>query len=628
MSSKKPYEAATQIAVMFKQALSWHQQGRLQEAASIYQRILSLDPKNFDALHGLGILYGQAGYLEEAVRLIGEACTVQPDNFLVHYNRGKTFQELKRLEDALWSFDTALALKSDYVEALINKGNALNDLRRHEEALLSLDKALALRPDSAESHYNRAIALECLGRHEEALNAYDKAIALNPGYAKAYLNRGNVLKSLEHHDEALASYSAAIALKSDFAEAHNNLGTSLEALKRYEEALSAYDRAIVLNAKSVEFHINRGHVLQSLQRCDEALVSYDEAIGLEPDVAEFYNDKGNVLTDLRRFEEAKASYDKAIALNPSYATAYYNLSLLLLRLGDYEQGWPVYEWRWKARITGAYFSEPLWLGERSIAGKTILLHAEQGYGDSIQFVRYAQMVEALGANVILWVPGSLVSLFKTLNGSFRLFTKRDELLPFDMQCPLMSLPLALGTTVARIPAQIPYLFADPNLQRQWQARLGPRRGPRVGLAWSGSPQHKNDSKRSIPLRELQPFLDLDVEYHSLQKELREEDRAAIAEFTQIRSHEEELGDFADTAALIAEMDLIITVDTAVAHLAGALGKAVWIMLPYVADFRWLIERSDSPWYPTARLFRQSGSGNWRSVMDKVRSELHKMNFSE
>jgi tetratricopeptide (TPR) repeat protein len=574
MSSKKPHEAATQIAVMFKQALSWHQQGRLQEAASIYQRILSLDPKNFDALHGLGILYGQAGYLEEAVRLIGEACTVQPDNFLVHYNRGKTFQELKRLEDALWSFDTALALKSDYVEALINKGNALNDLRRHEEALLSLDKALALRPDSAESHYNRAIALECLGRHEEALNAYDKAIALNPGYAKAYLNRGNVLKSLEHHDEALASYSAAIALKSDFAEAHNNLGTSLEALKRYEEALSAYDRAIVLNAKSVEFHINRGHVLQSLQRYDEALVSYDEAIGLEPDVAEFY------------------------------------------------------KWRWKARITGAYFSEPLWLGERSIAGKTILLHAEQGYGDSIQFVRYAQMVEALGANVILWVPGSLVSLFKTLNGSFRLFTKRDELLPFDMQCPLMSLPLALGTTVPGIPAQIPYLFADPNLQRQWQPRLGPRRGPRVGLAWSGSPQHKNDSKRSIPLRELQPFLDLDVEYHSLQKELREEDRAAIAEFTQIRSHEEELGDFADTAALIAEMDLIITVDTAVAHLAGALGKAVWIMLPYVADFRWLIERSDSPWYPTARLFRQSGSGNWRSVMDKVRSELHKMNFSE
>jgi hypothetical protein len=237
------------------------------------------------------------------------------------------------------------------------------------------------------------------------------------------------------------------------------------------------------------------------------------------------------------------------------------------------------------------------------------------------------MVEALGVNVILWVPGSLVSLFKTLNGCCSLFTKRDELPFFDVQCPLMSLPLAIGTTVARIPAQIPYLFTDPNLQRQWQARLGPRNRPRIGLAWSGSPQHKNDGKRSIPLRALRPFLELDMAYHSLQKELRVDDRTALAEYTQIQSHAEELGDFADTAALIAEMDLIITVDTAVAHLAGALGKAVWIMLPYVPDFRWLIERSDSPWYPTARLFRQSGSGDWRSVINDIRSELLKMNFS-
>ena len=399
---------------------------------------------------------------------------------------------------------------------------------------------------------------------------------------------------------------------------------------RLQEALDGYDKILSLRPDYAEVHLNRGNVLKDLQRYDEALDSYGRALALRPDYAEAYSDRGYALQDLRRYAEALANYDKAISIKPDYAEAQFNKSRLKLLLGQYTEGWSLYEWRWKVAKNKVYFKEfkqPLWLGDQPIAGKTILLHAEQGFGDVIQFVRYLQMVEALGAEILLGVHPLLVPLLHSLNGTFTLATKIIGLPPFDFHCPLMSLPLAFKTDIDSIPANIPYLAADPGRRSHWGERLGNKVRPRIGLVWSGTPRHSNDRNRSVALRSLAPLLRLNFEYHSLQKEVRAEDKSVLAEFTDILCHENELRDFADTAALVAEMDLIISVDTSVAHLAGALGKTVWILLPYAPDYRWMTERSDSPWYPTARLFRQGGVGDWNRVIEAVCAELRQLTLS-
>ncbi len=529
------------------------------------------------------------GRYEEALRFITAACAIQPDDYIVHCNQGKVFQELKRYAEALASYDRTLSLKSDYAPAYYNRGSVLYDLQRNEDALAS----------------------------------YDKAIALIPGYAEAYNNRGNVLKDLQRYAEALASYDKAIALNPGYALAYNNRGTALEQLGRYQEALACYAKVIALKPDLAPAYNNQGNVLKELGRYQEALASYDSALSLKPDYAEAHNNRGNALKDLGRYEEALASYSKAISLYPDFAEAYYNKSHLKLLLGDYKEGWPLYEWRWKTSQKDLVrnFKQPLWLGDRPIAGQTILLHAEQGLGDVIQMVRYVTMVEALGATVILELPASLVPLLRTLKGASTLVASGDTLPAFDLHCPLMTLPLAFKTSVDSIPAPVPYLAADPQKLLAWRERLGIKGSPRIGLAWSGNPQHKNDRNRSTALRTFEPLLGLDCEYHALQKEIRAEDKLALAEFTDIQAHEDQLKDFADTAALVAELDLVITVDSSVAHLAGAMGKAVWILLPYDPDYRWLTARSDSPWYPTVRLFRQHSIGDWEGVIRDISSVL-------
>ena len=556
MSPRGHTISGDQAAAPLHQALFFHQQGRLQEALGNYQQVLDADQANFDALHGVGILYGQLGRFDEALKFITDAGEVQPNNFAVHFNRAKALQELKNYDEALASYDKVLSLKPDYVEAYNNRGNVLKDLERYEEALASFAKAIALRPGFVNARHNQVTVLLLLKRYDEALANCDQVLSLKPDFAEAYNNRGNVLKELHRYDEALASYSRALSLK--------------------------------------------------------------------PNYAEVYNNRGNVLKELQRYEEALASYNKAVALKPDYADANFHKGVIKLLLGDFESGWPLYEWRWKAGQHKDFvrnIKQPLWLGDQWLAGRTILLHTEQGLGDVIQFARYVPMVEALGANVILGVPSSLVSLISTLKGSFTLIGQDDLVPDFDLHCPLMSLPLAFKTTVDTIPAQVPYLAADPHKQAVWRQRLGPKLRPRVGLAWSGNVKHKNDRNRSMALRTLAPLLDLDCDFHSLQKEIKAEDLVALAEGSRIQTHEAELNDFADTAALIAELDLVITVDTSVAHLAGALGKPVWILLPYTPDFRWMTERGDSPWYPTAHLFRQRDRGDWDSVIKEVGAAL-------
>lgn len=393
---------------------------------------------------------------------------------------------------------------------------------------------------------------------------------------------------------------------------------------RLHEALAGFDRALSLQADCIQAYCGRGEVLAEMGQYDEALASYDKALELAPDHAEACNGRGYILQALRHYPEALASYDRAVSITPDFAEAQFNKSRLKLLLGDYAEGWSLYEWRWRVPKNQVYFKsfqQPLWLGDGPISGKTILLHAEQGFGDVIQFVRYAPKVEALGARVLLGAHPALIPLLQSLPCAVTLGTRVEAFPAFDLHCPLGSLPLAFKTELDSIPADIPYLAAEPPRRAQWQQRLGVRHRPRIGLAWSGSPHHANDRNRSLSLDRLAPLLGLDFEFHSLQKEIRAGDRAALAAFGVVACHEGALRDFADTAALIAELDLVIAVDTAVAHLAGALGKPVWVLLPYSPDYRWLTGRRDSPWYPTARLFRQDRVGDWAGVIEAVRAEL-------
>lgn len=584
----QPLDAAS-IQAKVQQGLRLHQQGRFADAERVYREVLQHAPTHFDALHLLGVLGLQAGRAEAGVELIASAIKQNPNSWGAHNNLGNGLRELGRLDAALASFDRAIALRPDFAEAHNNRAAVLQSLRRFDEALASFDRAIALKSDYAEAHNNRGVVLQELERTTDARASFDKAIALKPDYVEAYNNRGNAAKQLGNFAGAIVDFDKAIALRPDYAVAH----------------------------------YNRGTVLQEQRRFDEALASLDRAIALQPDHAEADNNRGLVLQELKRPDDAIASFAKTIALKPDYAEAYVNQSVSFLQLGRLEQGWPLYEWRKKTEqpFGDRSFAQPLWLGSEDISNRTLFVHWEQGLGDTIQCARFAKLLKARGADVVMSVQEPLYRLFGQMSPDVRVINHDEVPTAFDYHCPLMSLPLALGTTLETIPARVPYLFADGSLRKAWHARLPPKTKPRVGIVWRGGAKHKNDLQRSIDLPTFAPLLSPNVQWISLQNELREDDQAALAQLDHVERCGEQLGDFADTAALIDLLDLVISVDTSVAHLAGAMGKQVWILLPYHADWRWLLDRSDSPWYPTARLFRQDGTRSWGNVITHVRDAL-------
>jgi tetratricopeptide (TPR) repeat protein len=591
-------ETPSAVQDRLRQGLRLHQQGKLTDAEQIYREILRGEPACFEALHMLGVVALQTRKTRESVELITRALQLNPDVAAAH----------------------------------INLGSALIALTRFAEALPSLDKAIALKPDFAEAYANRAAALNALKRHDQALASCDRAIALKQNYAEAHNNRADALNALKRHQDALASCDRAIVLKENFPEAHNNRGNALNALGRHEEAIASYNRAIALRPGHADAHNNRGNALYNMGRVQQALTSYDQAIALKPDYAEAYNNRGNALGYLKQCEAAIAGYDRAIALNPGYVEAHFNKSLLLLLMGRFEEGWPLYEWRKRKAtpIAARVCPQPLWLGGENLAGKTILLYEEQGLGDTIQFCRYAPVVAGLGAKVILEVPPQLTALLAGISRGVQVVESGAALPAFDFQCPLLSLPLALKTGVSSIPADIPYLAADPAKSHVWKERLGEKTRRRVGLVWSGGIRPNQpvsvNRRRNIPLARLAALAHPGVEFHSLQK--GQPGEAELAELKRgnwdgpdIADHSRALSDFSDTAALMDNLDLIITVDTAAAHLAGALGRPVWILNRFDTCWRWFLDRTDSPWYPTASLYRQETDGDWDSVVRRVAADL-------
>jgi len=599
--------------------------GRLAEAEFNCRLVLGVDKTQFEALHLLGLIEFQRGRFEEAHRLIRQALRVNPRSAKAHSNLALVLQQLNRLEESLASVDRALAIEPDFLLALNNRGHVLWRLKRPDEALESLKRVLTVKPDYVDALCNQGNALVDLGRLDEALASYDKAVAISPKDAPALNNRANVLWALERRDEAMQSYDRALALAPNDLSILKDRGTALGFLERNEEALECFDRALELKPDDPYFLYKRGNVLSVLNRHEEALASLDRAFELAPNDADGLADRGNVLSALQRHAEAIANFDRALELAPDSAAAHWNRALALLRMGDFEQGWKEYEWRAKLKISSASareFPQPRWRGDSPIDGKTILLFCEQGFGDTIQFVRYVPMVATLGANIVLQVQPALKELLAGVDAAATVIGTDEELPPFDLQSPLMSLPLAFKTRLDSIPANTPYLFPSKERVKTWNERLPKAEKPRVGIGWAGNPEFIADRSRSIGLRPLLPLLGVPgVQFISLQKDLRDGDEDLLRQHPHVLHLGDQLEDFNDTAAIMSLLDLVISSDTAPVHLAGALGRPVWVLLQKQPDWRWMFDRDDCPWYPSATLFRQPTAGDWDSVVGEVTAAL-------
>ena len=532
----------------------------------------------------------QQGRLREAEKLYTRALKAAPDNFDALHLLGLINAQNGQMGEAYRLMSAALKINPDVPDVLINFANVLHGLKRDDEALASIDRALALRPGDPDALLNRGNALNALNRPSEALPCFDAVLARSPGHRDALLNRGVARAILGDSERALADFDAILARMPTDAEALYNRGTALIELGRYAEALLAFDHALAASPQHLRSWANRGRALQALNRHDDAITSFD----------------------------------KALAIDKNYADAHFNAALSLLALGNLRRGFAEYEWRWKRTGMGDArrgYRGRLWLGEFPLDRRTILLPAEQGLGDTIQFVRYAPLLAQSGANVVLEVHAELKALLSTVSGVASCHARGETLPPFDVYCPVGSLPLALKTEPSSIPTAIPYLRADNARLAKWRPAVEALPGKRVALAWAGHAHHANDRNRSIDLALLEPLFACEgVSFVSIQRDQRGDDaarlwRLGIADFGS------RLEDMADTAAVLALTDLSISVDTSVVHLAGAMGKEAWVMLPFTPDWRWTLTNERSPWYPTVRFFRQRAPGDWPNVIATVRDAL-------
>lgn len=573
----------------------------------------------------LGLTLAEQGRLEEAAAAHQQALRLNSEDADAHFFLGSAQAALGRLGQAVVSFQQVLSRKPDHVDAHTSLGIALARQGHLEEAVASLQQAIRLRPDHVKAHNNLGVALAELGRRDEALAAWCEAVRLKPDYAEAHFNVGVTLAEQRKPDEAIAAYQRAVQLKPDYAEALNNLGLALTELGRPTEAVATLQQAIRLKPDYPEAHNNLGLALIELGRYAETVDSFQTALRLNPAYAEAHNNYGTALAAMARPEDALAVYQVALYLRPDYAEVHWNRSLAWLQTGNYERGWREYDWRWKRkRAVPRPFRQPLWDGS-SLDGKTILLYSEQGKGDTIQFVRYATQVKERGGTVVVECPPDLVALLATCPGIDRIVAEGEPLPDFHVQVPLMSLPGLFGTTLSTVPAAVPYLTPPAEQVQRWRDELDVEPAFKVGIVWQGNPRHKWDRRRSVPLTQFAPLAAVPgVRLYSLQKAPGDAQLAELAGRFAVTDLAPRLEQWNDTAALLETLDLVVTVDTAVAHLAGALGRPVWVALSFLVDWRWLHRRDDTPWYPTMRLFRQAELGVWEPVFERLAAELARL----
>ncbi len=588
-------------------AIRLHNAGELVGAKQAYEAILTNKPDHHQALHMLGVLYAQSGSPSKGIPLIRQSLQVNPFQPLVFVHLGNCYQQLSMFDQALESYDRAIFLDAKLALAHHGRGNALAAKGRNNESLAAYDEALRQMPTLVQALVNRSIILSKNGDYARAIEGYDKAIALFPNYAEAHFNRGVALMSLD----------------------------------RFSEALSCCDRALELRPDYVAALVNRGYVLDQMKDLAGAIVSYQKAIGIKPDEVTALTNLGELHSRQAEFPAALEFFGRALALSPNDPLIINWRAYTHLLLGNYQQGWRDFESRFDNARCASYMERwptrlPRWDGTAALDGKSILLYAEQGFGDTIQFCRYAPLIAARGARVTLEVPAILVPLCEGLPGLERVVSSQvgATLKDFDFYCPLMSLPLAFNTTLDTIPATKAYFKAMPSRLALWKQALGPSSKPRIGFVWSGGERPNQPelrfvhSRRNVSLSMLTELAETDCQLVSLQK-----GTTAEAELERFLNNEwqgvdclnlaADLKDFADTAAVIEQLDLVISVDTSVAHLAGALGKPVWILNRFDTCWRWLWARDDSPWYSSVRLFRQSKLNDWESAVTQMFKSLKK-----
>jgi tetratricopeptide (TPR) repeat protein len=571
----------------FNQATELYQAGRLADAASVFRQLLGYEPCHAPTLHMLGVISAQSGQLAQAERLIRDAIAADPAEANYPANLGNVLQEQGRLEEAVASFRQALALGASVAQVQSNLGNTL----------------------------------AMMGCREEAIAAYRIAIAAQSDFPEAHFNLANSLKEMGEIDAAVREYRRAIELRSQYAEAYINLGVALLAGDRPDEAVAVCRRAAELAPASFDARQNLGLALQRSGEHDPAIDVFRSLTAQFADSAPAYHALGNALREAGRLDEAAAAYRRAIALKPDFADSHYGLAWTLLMTGETGAGFEEYEWRTRlqeAQVHARYFTRPQWDGS-SVPDQRVLLHAEQGFGDTIFAWRYVRAALPRCKEIIVQCPMPLRSLLAGQSLVSQVISDEEAPPPFDLHCPLMSLAHLLGTGGEDAASQVPYLSADPKLVEVWRERLRASRPLRVGLVWAGKPTPPD---RSIPLAMFNPLARLhNVRFHSLQVGLAAMQPAPPG--LELVHWSGQLTDFSHTAALIANLDLVITIDTAVAHLAGAMAKPTWVLLQFAPDWRWSIQRQTTPWYPTIRLFRQSEPGDWEGVIAQVADELSK-----
>jgi Flp pilus assembly protein TadD len=585
---------AAVLREQFAQALAIHRAGQLREAEQRYRQILAVEPHHDESLHLLGVIACQAGQPAASIELIERAITLRGNVAVYHSNLALALQQLGRLDDAVRHFERTVALQPDYAAGYANLATLHLLQGRADAAAAQAERALALQPDHAEACYSLAAARARQGRLAEAVAGFERVSALRPDYADAYYSLGVVLQQANRSVEAIRHLDRAVALKPDNAEFHHALGCA---------------------------HYQHGD-------STAAVPCYEKAIALRPDYAEPHSNLALILKERGDLAGAAAQFDRALALKPRAADVHLNRALIRLMTGDFSNGWRQYEARWDTRQLDPdrrQFTVPRWDGSDG-RGRKILLWAEQGLGDSLQFCRYVPLLAARGWRVVVEVQDPLVRLLGSLKNAQVLPIGGAARLAIDCHCPMMSLPLLFGTGAASIPAAVPYLAPAPADRARWRDRLGTG-GPKVGLVWSGNPGKLSamhalvDTRRSIALDRLAPLLAVEgVRFVSLQKDLRPGEVPTSHGMLDPMSR---VKDFADTAAIVAQLDLVISVDTSVVHLAGAMGKPVWLLNRFDSCWRWLRGRDDSPWYPTLRQFRQPAPDDWDSVVAAAAAALRR-----
>jgi tetratricopeptide (TPR) repeat protein len=635
-------------------ARMYHQAGNLRQAEQIYRQILQAEPGQAEVWYLLAAACQALGRSDEANASLQQGVRLQPHLRMPealreqltqaapaassicaqeHNSLGVALARQARPAEAAAHFKEAVRLQPDFAEAHNNLGNALLEQGQRNEAAASYRQALRLKPDCAEAHNNLGNLLRELGQFVDAVAHCQEAVHLRPDFAEAHNNLGSALQAQGKLDRAVACYQQALDLRPNYAEAHNNMGAVAAQQQNFDQAMAHFKQALAFQPGYADAYNHLGLTWVAQGRFQQAVACYQQAIALKPDFAEAHNNLGYALKEQGRFDEALASFLRALRLKPDYADAHWNRSLIWLAQGDFRQGWPEYEWRWKLKdLPPPTLHQPRWDGS-DLNGRTILLHAEQGLGDVLQFIRYAPLVRQRGGRVILACPQSLLPLLARCAGIDQILAKGSPLPPFDVHAPLLSLPGLFRTTLADIPASVPYLYPDPGLVEHWRRQLSTITAFKVGIVWQGNPKHKLDRQRSIPLRHFEALARIPgVQLFSLQKGAGTEQIEVLqGRFSLIdlgSRLDQTSGAFMDTAAVMHSLDLVVTSDTAIAHLAGGLGVPVWLALPFVADWRWLLDRDDSPWYPSMRLFRQTRPGDWDDVFQRLAAAIESSQQSD